>query len=135
MIVADSSAVVDYLTDAGPRGQAAAARFAQVSILAAPHLLDVEVASALLGMARGTRDGVPKLSQSALTQAIADYRSLPIRRYEHLDFFERVRKLHANLSAYDAHYVALAEELGVPLLTSDARIGKSGAAQCAVETI
>ena len=45
----------------------------------------------------------------------------------------RVRELHHNLSAYDAQYVALAEVFGLPLLTSDARIQRSGAAKCAIE--
>ncbi|WP_416211038.1 type II toxin-antitoxin system VapC family toxin [Frankia sp. Cr2] len=45
----------------------------------------------------------------------------------------RVRDLHHNLSAYDAQYVALAETLGLPLITSDARIERSAATKCPVE--
>jgi predicted nucleic acid-binding protein len=33
----------------------------------------------------------------------------------------RIKNLHANLSACDAQYVALAEALGVSLITADAR--------------
>jgi predicted nucleic acid-binding protein len=39
----------------------------------------------------------------------------------------------ANLSAYDAQYVALAEALNVPLITADARVKRSGVARCEVE--
>jgi len=45
----------------------------------------------------------------------------------------RGQSLHANLSAYDAQYVALAEAVLVPLITADARIKRSSAARCEVE--
>lgn len=48
----------------------------------------------------------------------------------HVTLWEQVRVLHADLSAYDAQYVALAESLGAPLITCDARIKRSGAAKC-----
>ncbi|MFG2794490.1 type II toxin-antitoxin system VapC family toxin [Streptomyces sp. NPDC048419] len=91
----------------------------------APTLIDYEIQSALLGMQRGG-----KLSEQQGTKAIADFTALPL---DTLALWERVRVLHADLSAYDAPYVALAESLGIPLVTCDARIKRSGAATCAVE--
>jgi predicted nucleic acid-binding protein len=44
-----------------------------------------------------------------------------------------LKSLHANLSAHDAQYVALAEALRIPLITADARIKRSGIARCEVE--
>jgi predicted nucleic acid-binding protein len=133
VIVADCSAVVFLLTDAGPTGDAIGARLATEDRVAAPHLLDYEVASALLGLARGRRGGAPKISARQLDRAIQAFRDLPVDRHETLLLWDRVRDLAANLSPYDAQYVALAEALGVPLITSDARIARSGVATCRVE--
>ncbi|MCQ8191656.1 type II toxin-antitoxin system VapC family toxin [Streptomyces rugosispiralis] len=134
MIVIDCSALVFFLTDEGPVGHGVRQRVAKEDRLAAPHLLDYEIMSALLGLARGRRGGDPKLNEKQLRKAVATYRDLPIDRHETLILWERVKGLSSNLSAYDAQYVALAESLGVPLITSDARISKSGAGRCEVET-
>lgn len=135
MIVIDSSAVVHAYTNPGPLGEAARERIEQSAVLVAPHLLDVEVASALCGMARGIRGGTPKLTQQALDAALTAYAALPVRRYEHLPLLPRIRQLIDNMSAYDATYVALAEAMGIPLVTSDARIAGSGAARCEIEVV
>lgn len=129
MIVIDASAVVMLVADAGPAGEAVRERVVGER-LAAPYLLDVEVAHALLGRHRGG-----KLSDRQLDVAWDDFASLPVRRMEHLPVLPRVRQLYANLSAYDATYVALAEGLQVPLVTCDARISRSERARCKVEVL
>ncbi|MFK0157359.1 type II toxin-antitoxin system VapC family toxin [Streptomyces sp. NPDC090493] len=134
MIVADCSALVFFLTDAGTVGHRVRERIAKEDRLAAPHLVDYEIMSALLGLARGRRGGDPKLSDIQLRKAMATYRDLAIDRHETLILWERVGSLSSNLSAYDAQYVALAETLGVPLVTCDARIDRSGMARCEIET-
>lgn len=134
MIVADCSALVFFLTDAGTAGRRVRERIAKEDRLAAPHLVDYEIMSALLGLARGRRGGEPKLGDIHLRKAMATYRDLAIDRHETLILWERVRGLSNNLSAYGAQYVALAETLGVPLVTCDARIDRSGAARCEIET-
>ncbi|WP_326805127.1 type II toxin-antitoxin system VapC family toxin [Streptomyces sp. NBC_01788] len=133
MIVTDCSALVFFLTDAGPTGHQVRERVAKEDRLAAPHLIDYEIMSALLGLARGRRGGEPKLTERQLSKALATYRDLAIDRHETLILWERVKGLSSNLSAYGAQYVALAETLGVPLLTCDARIARSGAARCEIE--
>lgn len=43
-------------------------------------------------------------------------------RYPHAPLLGRIWALRENVTAYDAAYVALAEALGVPLVTRDARL-------------
>ncbi|MFJ5549699.1 type II toxin-antitoxin system VapC family toxin [Streptomyces sp. NPDC093225] len=127
----DSSAVVLFLTDRGSRGAAARRRIGEEDALAAPHLLDTEVASALLGMARGA-----KIATASLDEHFKTYQGLRLQRHETGLLLPRVRQLYANLSAYDATYVALAEALGVPLLTADARIERGvQRPRCGIEVI
>lgn len=134
MIVTDCSALVFFLTDDGPTGHRVRERVAREDRITAPHLIDYEIMSALLGLARGRRGGEPELSEKQLGKAVATYRALPVDRQETLLLWERVSTLSSNLSTYDAQYVALAESLAIPLITSDARISRSGAARCAIET-
>ncbi|WP_131774035.1 type II toxin-antitoxin system VapC family toxin [Protofrankia symbiont of Coriaria myrtifolia] len=126
--VIDCSALVRTLTDQGAGGVAVRRRLAGLESLAAPGLLDYEIVSALFGMLRGN-----KITKRETTKAVADYQILPLVRHETPILWRRVHELHHNLSAYDAQYVALAEALGLPLITSDTRIARSGTAACAVE--
>ena len=54
--------------------------------------------------------------------AIEDLLAFPVRRYPHDLFLLRVWALRANLTAYDAAYVALAEALDAELVTRDRRL-------------
>jgi predicted nucleic acid-binding protein len=45
----------------------------------------------------------------------------------------RAWELRTNLSAYDALYVALAEQLDAPLVTADARLARAPGLRCVVE--
>jgi len=47
---------------------------------------------------------------------------------------DRVWELRANLTTYDAAYVAAAEALGVALLTGDQRLAAAPGRRCAITT-
>jgi predicted nucleic acid-binding protein len=134
MIVVDSSALVDFLTDDTSHGDRIRGRIRLANTILAPYLLDIEFFSALLGMARGTRGGKPKLTKKSLNKAVKDYTNLPLERKEQLSLFPRIQELSSNLSAYDATYVALAESYHVPFITCDTRIERSKVARCVIET-
>jgi predicted nucleic acid-binding protein len=95
---------------------------------AAPHLVDAEV----LGVVRRARLR-GDLDPTAAAQAIDDLESWPATRVDHRPLLHRAWQLRDALSAPDALYVALAEALGVTLLTLDRRLARSKAPRCAVE--
>jgi len=128
LIVIDCSAMIELLAAKTHTGDAIARRVTAVPALYAPYVLDGEVISALLGLMRGQ-----KISKQQADAALSNYRAFPIERQDVLPLWPRLKSLHANLSAYDAQYVALAEALNIPLITADARIKRSGAARCEAE--
>ena len=120
--------MVELLAAKTQTGDAIARRVTAAQTLFAPYVLDGEIISALLGLIRGR-----KISEREADAALSNYRGFPVQRQDVLPLWPRLKSLHANLSAYDAQYVALAEALRVPLVTADARIERSGAAHCEVE--
>jgi predicted nucleic acid-binding protein len=122
--------MVELLAAKTPAGQSIARRLTTTQTLHAPYLLDGEVISALLGLMRGK-----KITEREADAALSSYRAFPIERHDVLPVWPRLKGLHANLSACDAQYVALAEALRVPLITADARIKRSMAARCEIEVI
>lgn len=130
MIVLDASATVELLLGTRLGGVVAERLLADGGPAHAPHLLDVEVASA---MRRGVARGV--VAETRAAQALEDLADLAVARYPHLPFLTRIWALRSRLSAYDAAYVALAEELGALLVTRDARLARAGGHRAKIELV
>lgn len=93
--------------------------------IAAPHLIDCEVASVIRrAHLRGD------VSARRAIQALADLADLPILRVPHVPFLGRIWELHPTLTPYDATYVALAEALDAMLLTADGRLARAPGPTC-----
>jgi len=120
--------MVELLAAKTHAGESIAQRLSTAQTLNAPYLLDGEVISALLGLRRGR-----KITGREADAALSNYRAFPIERQDVLPLWPRIKSLRASLSAYDAQYVALAEALHVCVVTADARIERSGAADCGIE--
>jgi predicted nucleic acid-binding protein len=61
-------------------------------------------------------------------EAVGDYLDLALQRYGHTALLPKILDLRENLSAYDACYVALAQQLNAQLLTTDRRLARAVAA-------
>jgi predicted nucleic acid-binding protein len=126
VIVLDASVVVTGLLVAGPAG-AAAREVLRSGPLHVPHLLDVEVTSAVR---RWVLSG--RLSVEHARMSLLDLRDLAADRHAHEPLLDRVLDLRDALSAYDAMYVALAELLGTSLVTGDQRLARAPGILCPV---
>lgn len=122
MIVVDASAALSALLNAGP-----ARRVLSDQQLHAPHLIDVEVASALRRRVRARQ-----LDADAGWSILDTWRRLGVTRYPGVVLLDRIWELRENLSTYDASYVALAERLGCDLLTADVRLTRAPSMGCPV---
>jgi predicted nucleic acid-binding protein len=121
MPVVDASVVVELFRN-GDHAEVVEDRLdTEEHALWAPHLIDAEIGNALR---RSVRLG--KLTAAAAGRALWEVDDLPLERVEHEHLIHVAWGLRDNFSFYDGLYVALALMLDEPLLTFDARLGRSG---------
>ena len=117
------------LGDDGTDGDAARAHL-RGQDLAAPELIDLEVASVLR---RQLSTGALAAARARL--AIEDLLEIPTHRAPHRPLLERCWELRHDLSVQDAAYVALAEAFDTRLVTADARLARAPGITCIVEVL
>lgn len=123
-VVVDASCVVAALVDSGDSGLWAESVLTG-GTLVAPHLLPAEVANVLRRAAMSER-----ISADTAALAHADLLELRVTLVPYEPFADRIWQLRATVSAYDAWYVALAEQLGAPLATLDRRLASAPGPRC-----
>ena len=128
MIVADGSAIVMAATDPTERGSRIRARLAGEGPVAAPYLIDAEIGQGIRGLALR---GVITLPDAERSRASAEL--LVTARFAHRPYGARAWELRDNVSFYDGLYVALAEHLGAPLLTTDRKLAGATGPRCPIE--
>jgi predicted nucleic acid-binding protein len=117
-VVLDASAVVDLLL-AHPIGAAVGVRI-DGRVLHAPAHLDAEVLSAL-----GRLHRAGSLTARAVSRQIDLVAAAPIDRHPVAEMLRGAWTRRTQLRLADALYVELAVRLGVPLVTTDAALGRA----------
>lgn len=124
-LVIDASVMITA-NRVGPAAERARAEIAD-NALVAPHSLGVEIVQ---GFRRLVLSG--ECSEAIAQRAIWNVNRLHIDRLPFEPFASRVWELRHNVSAHDAWYVAIAERLGVPLLTLDTRLARASGPRCEI---
>jgi len=126
-MVVDASVLANAVGDDEGAGRQARDLIRIHRELAAPDLVDVETTAVLR-----RRWLAGTLTDERLKHAVADLVAFPLARYPTVEFMHRAFELRANITAYDACYVALAEVLDWPLCTGDGRLAKAPGPRCAI---
>lgn len=125
LAVVDASVLVAFYAADDPRRAAVSMRLGAGHALFAPAHIDAEVVSALRGMARGNR-----VLTRAVPDALRHLGSLAIRRMPLAPLLQRMWELREIVTADDAAYVALAEQLEGPLITCDSKLSTASGTGC-----
>jgi predicted nucleic acid-binding protein len=130
LIVVDASVLANVIGDDGADGRRARAEIRRAGQVAAPDFVDVEAVAVLR-----KRCLAGTISDRRFEEAIADLEQLGMSRYPTLPLMRRAFELRANVTAYDASYVAVAELLGCELLTGDGRLAGASGPRCAIRLL
>lgn len=124
--VIDASVLVTALVDSGNTGSWAEEVISD-GPLAVPELAPVEATNVLRRLEQNRR-----ISRLEATASHRDLLRLDMEVYPFAPLADRVWELRANLTSYDAWYVALAEVLQFPLVTLDRRLSRTSGPRCDV---
>ncbi|HEY1220480.1 MAG: type II toxin-antitoxin system VapC family toxin [Bryobacteraceae bacterium] len=119
MIVLDASVVVELLTNGALADSIRGDLSGRDESFVVPHLIDVEVVSAIRRLVAGQRVGAHRTDQ-----LLAGLAALPAERYPHTPLIGRIWELRHNFTACEATYIALAEAMNAVLYTSDEKLCK-----------
>ena len=124
--VVDASVLVAALVDSNNDGPWAETVISE-GPLAAPELALAEATNILRRLEQAGH-----VSRLEATSSHRDLLRVDMDLYPFAPVADRVWELRANLTSYDAWYVALAEALDFPLVTLDRRISRAPGLRCDV---
>ena len=130
MIVVDASVLANVVGDDGADGQRSRRELRAAGDLSAPDLIDVETVAVLR-----KRWIAGTITARRFSAAIGDLEAMALERYPTLPLMRRAYELRANVTAYDATYIALAEALQCDLLTADIRLANAPGTRCVIRVI
>jgi len=129
MIVLDASVVVELLTNGILADSIRNELAGRDESFLVPHLIDIEVMSALRKLVAGRR-----IDAHRSGQFLAELAALPADRYSHTPLIGRIWELRHNFTAHDAAYIALAEATDSVLYTCDEKLSKGHRARVVLFT-
>lgn len=124
-LVVDASVLVAITSDVGPIGNWAQRLMSADENLIAPHLAMVEATNILRRL-----ELAGLLERLEAGSAATDLVDLDIELLPFAPFADRVWELRANITSYDACYVAIAERLELPLATLDRKLARASGPRC-----
>ena len=130
MIVVDASILANVVGDDSVDGRRARSEMRSAVEIAAPDLVDVETMAVLR-----KRWLAGTITDRRFATAVGDLEAIDLDRYPTLRLMRRAYELRANVTAYDATYVALAEGLGCELLTGDRRLANAPGSRCPIRAL
>lgn len=129
-MVLDASGAVELLPNTAA-GERLSARLAdEFEAVHVPHVIDLEFARVLR---RYVLRGV--LDERLGAMALGRWMDFDVERHPPQPFLGRNWRLQANVTAYDAVYLALAEALSQELVTGDRRLAEVPGTAVAIELI
>ena len=123
-LVVDASVLVSVLVEHGERASWAE-NIVVESRLTAPEIILVETTNVLRRLERAKL-----LTSSEANAARRDLVDIEFELFPFAPFADRIWALRANLTSYDAWYVALAEYQECPFATFDLKLSKAVGPQC-----
>ena len=127
MIVIDASILANAIIDSSAIGQRTRDVLTGQDSICAPDCIDVETYSVFRKMWLRKM-----LSDNDFLSSIRILKNLPLQRYKSRHLLSRAYTHRHNVGAYDAAYVALAEELQCAFLTADIRLSTAPDLNCEV---
>ena len=127
-IVADASALVDFLI--GNMSSSLDKKEFRASLVYAPDLIINEAISALTRLWRNET-----ISNSLYREALEDLTDIPAKIVSSRSLIKSMPPKLGHISAYDAAYVCLAENLQIPFYTTDAKLSKVAQKYCEVRLV
>jgi predicted nucleic acid-binding protein len=123
-IVCDASVVVAAFVDETPRRMWAMDLLASETLVA-PHLVFAEIAHALR-----REESAGRVSRDTATFAYEQMRDMTIELHSYEPFADRIWALRANVTPYDAWYIALAEAYDLEVATLDRQLAAAPGVRC-----
>ena len=128
--IVDASVIAHALVSPEDIGNLSRQLLDQSSQIISPDCLYSEVMAALRKM--WLRKAI---SDEVFLEAVNDLKLIRIYTVDTAELLGRAYELRHNVGAYDAMYVALAEVLQCPLVTTDVRLANAAGVRCEIELL